>query len=153
MEVREVWRQAHLKQPLGSRDGSRTRQRGGSGLKSTTGGSRGGSSAMARAGGSYIKGGISDPIRYICFIVSMFPRTCARVTRRAGQFAPPRGVLCSGARDREEVLSRAIDRVVLQEGTRLQGFSFDRFIIDRFGAGCSPHTKRAQFLLCCCFIL
>ena len=51
MEVREVWRQAHLKQPLGSRDGSRTRQRGGSGLKSTTGGSRGGSSAMARAGG------------------------------------------------------------------------------------------------------
>ena len=51
MEVREVWRQAHLKQPLGSRDGSRTRQRGGSGLKSTTGGSRGGSSGMARAGG------------------------------------------------------------------------------------------------------
>ena len=49
--MREVWRQAHLKQPLGSRDGSRTRQRGGSGLKSTTGGSRGGSSAMARAGG------------------------------------------------------------------------------------------------------
>ena len=51
MEVREVWRQAHLKQPLGSRDGSRTRQRGGSGLKSSTGGSRSGSSAMARAGG------------------------------------------------------------------------------------------------------
>ena len=51
MEVREVWRQAHLKQPLGSRDGSRTRQRGGSGPKSTTGGSRGGSSGMARAGG------------------------------------------------------------------------------------------------------
>ena len=51
MDVREVWRQAHLKQPLGSRDGSRTRQRGGSGLKSTTGGSRGGSSALARAGG------------------------------------------------------------------------------------------------------
>ena len=50
--MREVWRQAHLKQPLGSRDGSRTRQRGGSGLKSTTGGSRGGSSAMARAGGA-----------------------------------------------------------------------------------------------------
>ena len=49
--MREVWRQAHLKQPLGSRDGSRTRQRGGSGLKSTTGGSRGGSSGMARAGG------------------------------------------------------------------------------------------------------
>ena len=49
--MREVWRQAHLEQPLGSRDGSRTRQRGGSGLKSTTGGSRGGSSAMARAGG------------------------------------------------------------------------------------------------------
>ena len=55
MEVREVWRQAHLKQPLGSRDGSRTRQHGGSGLKSTTGGSRGGSSGMA-LGGSYIKG-------------------------------------------------------------------------------------------------
>ena len=55
MEVREVWRQAHLEQPLGSRDGSRTRQRGGSGLKSTTGGSRGGSSGMA-LGGSYIKG-------------------------------------------------------------------------------------------------
>lgn len=51
MEVREVWRQAHLKQPLGSRDGSRTRQRGGSGLKSTTGGSRGGSSSIDRAGG------------------------------------------------------------------------------------------------------
>ena len=49
--MREVWLQAHLKQPLGSRDGSRNRQRGGSGLKSTTGGSRGGSSAMARAGG------------------------------------------------------------------------------------------------------
>ena len=49
--MREVWRQAHLKQPLGSRDGSRTRQRGGSGPKSTTGGSRGGSSGMARAGG------------------------------------------------------------------------------------------------------
>ena len=49
--MREVWRQAHLKQPLGSRDGSRTRQRGGSGLKSSTGGSRSGSSAMARAGG------------------------------------------------------------------------------------------------------
>ena len=59
MEVREVWRQAHLKQPLGSRNGPRTRQRGGSGLKSTTGGSRGGSSGMWRApGGSsteYIK--------------------------------------------------------------------------------------------------
>ena len=51
MEVRDVWRQAHLKQPLGSRDGSRTRQRGGSGLKSTTGGSRGGSSSIDRAGG------------------------------------------------------------------------------------------------------
>ena len=51
MEVREVWRQTHLKQPLGSRDGSRTRQRGGSGLKSTTGGSRGGSSSIDRAGG------------------------------------------------------------------------------------------------------
>ena len=51
MEVREVWRQAHLKQPLGSRDGSRTRQRGSSGLKSTTGGSRGGSSSIDRAGG------------------------------------------------------------------------------------------------------
>ena len=38
--MREVWRQAHLKQPLGSCDGSRTRQRGGSGLKSTTGGSQ-----------------------------------------------------------------------------------------------------------------
>ena len=49
--MREVWRQAHLKQPLGSRDGSRTRQRGGSGLKSTTGGSRGGSSSIDRAGG------------------------------------------------------------------------------------------------------
>ena len=49
--MRQVWRQAHLKQPLGSRDGSRTRQRGGSGPKSTTGGSRGGSSGMGRAGG------------------------------------------------------------------------------------------------------
>ena len=55
MEVREVWRHAHLKQHLGSRDGYRTRQLGGSGLKSTTGGSRGGSSGMA-LGGSYIKG-------------------------------------------------------------------------------------------------
>jgi hypothetical protein len=42
MKVLEVWRQAHLKlrgsgaeaEPLGSRDGSRTRQRGGSGLTS-----------------------------------------------------------------------------------------------------------------------
>ena len=41
MEVREVWRHAHLKQHLGSRDGYRTRQLGGSGLKSTTGGTRG----------------------------------------------------------------------------------------------------------------
>ena len=49
--MREVWRQAHLKQPLGSRDGSRTRQGGGSGPKSTTGVSRGGSSSMGRAGG------------------------------------------------------------------------------------------------------
>ena len=57
MEVREVWRQAHLKQPLGSRDGSRTRQRGGSGLKSTTGGFRGGSpTALIAPGGSYIDG-------------------------------------------------------------------------------------------------
>ena len=39
--MREVWRHAHLKQHLGSRDGYRTRQLGGSGLKSTTGGSRG----------------------------------------------------------------------------------------------------------------
>ena len=39
--MREVWRHAHLKQPPGSRDGYRTRQLGGSGLKSTTGGSRG----------------------------------------------------------------------------------------------------------------
>ena len=39
MEVREVWRRAHLKQPLGNHDGYRTRQLGGSGLKSTTGGS------------------------------------------------------------------------------------------------------------------
>ena len=66
MEVREVWRQAHLKQPLGSRDGSRTRQRGSSGLKSTTGGSRGGSSSIDRAGGPragvLIEGGIRDPI-------------------------------------------------------------------------------------------
>jgi len=60
--VREVWLQAHLKQPLGSRDGYRTRQRGGSGLKSSTGGSRSGSSAMARAGGCYIKLQVSDPI-------------------------------------------------------------------------------------------
>ena len=36
-----MWRHAHLKQHLGSRDGYRTRQLGGSGLKSTTGGSRG----------------------------------------------------------------------------------------------------------------
>ena len=39
--MREVWRHARLKQPLGSRDGYRTRQLGGNGLKSTTGGSRG----------------------------------------------------------------------------------------------------------------
>ena len=63
MDVREVWLQAHLEQPLGSRDGYRTRQRGGSGLKSSTGGSRSGSSAMTRAGGgAYIQGGIRDPI-------------------------------------------------------------------------------------------
>ena len=61
MEVREVWRQAHLKQPLGSRDGSRTRQRGGSGLKSTTGGSRGGSSSIDRAGGVLHRRGNRGP--------------------------------------------------------------------------------------------
>ena len=61
--MREVWRQAHLKQPLGSRDGYRTRQRGGSGLKSTTGGSRGGSSGMARAGGVLHQRVIRDPIK------------------------------------------------------------------------------------------
>ena len=60
--MRQVWRQAHLKQPLGSRDGSRTRQRGGSGLKSTTGGSRGGSSSIDRPGGYYIKLQVRDPI-------------------------------------------------------------------------------------------
>ena len=38
--MREVWRHAHLKQPPGSRDGYRTRQLGGNGLKSTTGGSQ-----------------------------------------------------------------------------------------------------------------
>ena len=64
MEVRQVWRQAHLKQPLGSRDGSRTRQRGGSGPKSTTGGSRGGSSGMARAGGVCLSvKGVNDGAR------------------------------------------------------------------------------------------
>jgi hypothetical protein len=64
MEVREVWRQAHLKQPLGSRVGSRTRQRGGSGLKSTTGGSRGRSSGMARAGGVLHRRGNKGPHRW-----------------------------------------------------------------------------------------
>ena len=61
--MREVWRQAHLKQPLGSRDGSRTRQRGGSDLKSTTGGSRGAPPPLIAPGGSYIKGGKCDPKR------------------------------------------------------------------------------------------
>ena len=60
--MREVWRQAHLKQPLGSRDGSRTRQGGGSGPKSTTGGSRGAPPPLIAPGGSYIEGGIRDPI-------------------------------------------------------------------------------------------
>ena len=60
--MREVWRQAHLKQPLGSRDGSRTRQRGGSDLKSTTGGSRGAPPPLIAPGGFYIEGGIRDPI-------------------------------------------------------------------------------------------
>ena len=47
MEVREVWRKAHLKQRW---RGYRTRQLGGSGLKSTTGApTRGGSSGMDRA--------------------------------------------------------------------------------------------------------
>ena len=36
MEVREVWRHAHLKQPFGRRYGYRIRQLGDSGLKSTT---------------------------------------------------------------------------------------------------------------------
>ena len=62
MEVREVWRQAHLKQPLGSRDGSHLRQRGGSDLKSTTGGSRGAPPPLIAPGGFYIEGGIRDPI-------------------------------------------------------------------------------------------
>ena len=62
MEVREVWRQAHLKQPLGSRDGSHIRQRGGSDLKSTTGGSRGAPPPLIAPGGFYIEGGIRDPI-------------------------------------------------------------------------------------------
>ena len=60
--MREVWRQAHLKQPLGSRDGSHIRQRGGSDLKSTTGGSRGAPPPLIAPGGFYIEGGIRDPI-------------------------------------------------------------------------------------------
>ena len=60
--MRQVWRQAHLKQPLGSRDGSRTRQRGGSGPKSTTGAGQGGSLAWVAQGGCYIKNQVSDPI-------------------------------------------------------------------------------------------
>ena len=45
--MRQVWRQAHLKQPLGSRDGYSTRQLGSSGLKSTTGGSHPGAAPPA----------------------------------------------------------------------------------------------------------
>ena len=60
--MREVWRQAHLKQPLGSCDGSHIRQRGGSDLKSTTGGSRGAPPPLIAPGGFYIEGGIRDPI-------------------------------------------------------------------------------------------
>ena len=57
MEVREVWHQAHLKQPLGSRDGSRTRQRGGSGPKSTTREApEAAPPALIAPGGSYIDG-------------------------------------------------------------------------------------------------
>ena len=45
MEVRDGWRRVHPEQPLGGLDGCRTRQHRGGGLKSTTGGCRGASSA------------------------------------------------------------------------------------------------------------
>jgi hypothetical protein len=57
-EVREGcdgWRRPHPEQPLGGTDGCRTRQHGGSGLKSTTGAGRGGSSPWITQGGCDIK--------------------------------------------------------------------------------------------------
>ena len=45
MEVPDGWRRPHPKQPLGGPDGPRTRRHGSSGLKSTTGASRGACSA------------------------------------------------------------------------------------------------------------
>ena len=56
------WRRAHPEQPLGGPDGCRTRQHGGSGLKSTTGACRGGSSPWIAQGGCYIKNQVRDPI-------------------------------------------------------------------------------------------
>jgi hypothetical protein len=64
-EVREGcdgWRRPHPEQPLGGTDGCRTRQHGGSGLKSTTGACRGGSLAWVAEGGCYIKNQVRDPI-------------------------------------------------------------------------------------------
>ena len=66
MEVPDGWRRPHLKQPLDGPDGPRTRQRGSSGLKSTTGASRGASSPRngprRTQGGLYNDFQVSDPI-------------------------------------------------------------------------------------------
>ena len=81
--MREVWLQAHLKQPLGSRDGSRTRQRGGSGPKSITGGSRGGSYSIDRAGGVLHRRGPSRSSRAVRAPTS--PRWSVACRRRGGE--------------------------------------------------------------------
>ena len=65
-EGRDGWRRPHPEQPLGGTDGCRTRQHGGSGLKSTTGAGQGGSLAWVAQGGCYIKNQVSDPISSAC---------------------------------------------------------------------------------------
>ena len=69
MEVPDGWRRAHLKQPLDGPDGCRTRQHGSSGLKSTTGASRGGSFQHETDhnawGGPYNDFQVSDPKKLV----------------------------------------------------------------------------------------
>eukprot|EP00964_Phaeocystis_antarctica_P013068 scaffold7159_cov61-Phaeocystis_antarctica.AAC.2 len=72
MEVRDGWRRVHPEQPLGGPDGCRTRQHRGGGLKSTTGGCRGASSAW---NGPKLVGG--DPITPHPLVRSRLPRHAA----------------------------------------------------------------------------
>ena len=62
--MREVWRQAHLEQPLGSRDGSHTRQDSAAAVASSRPreAPEAAPPAWRAPGGSYIKLQVSDPI-------------------------------------------------------------------------------------------